>query len=123
MFNKFKPDPKPEKKAKVKKAYRYKRKPTGEKQVFKTIWDESPHASQIGGVDIIDPTPTNFLHVLPKAKNKYPKFKLNPQNIILGTVYEHYVWDHKRSLATGPEWKFMFELEESLKKQYIIKHG
>ncbi len=115
----FRPDPKPEKKIKVKKQYRYVKKATGEKAVFEEIWNERPHISQISGEPIIDPTPTNFLHVLPKAQNKYPLFKLNKQNIILGTEDNHYDWDHNRAgIQNDPAWQWVFELEASLKEQY-----
>lgn len=118
---KFRPDPKPEKKVKIKKPYVYKRKPTGEMQVFLEIWNERPHVSQITGEAIKIPSPTNFIHILPKAQNKYPKFKLNKQNIVIGTEEDHYNWDHNRkSIENNPIWKWMFELEESLKQQYKL---
>lgn len=115
----FTPDPKPEKKEKAKKPYRYKRKPTGEKQVFEEIWNERPHKSQISGDPIHEAYPIYFLHVLPKAQNKYPKLKLEKQNIVLGTADEHYDWDHNRkAIENDPKWKWMFELEASLKEKY-----
>lgn len=118
----FRPDPKPEGKKKEKKPYRYKRKATGEKEVFDIIWKERPHASQISGTKIKEPKPINFLHVLPKAQNKYPKFKLLKQNIVLGTDEEHHIWDHNRkSVENDPKWKWMFELEASLKAKYPTK--
>ncbi len=123
-FNKFRPDPKPEGKIKTKKPYQFKKEPTGEKQVFQMIWNERPHKSQIGKEPIHEPKPINFLHVLPKAQNKYPEFKLLKQNIVLGTEKEHNQWDHERkSLKNKPEWQWMFELEESLKIKYKELHG
>jgi hypothetical protein len=117
----FKPDPKPIKVIKKKSKYQWKRKPTGEKELFLEIWEERPHHSQISGLYIHQPTPSNFLHVIPKAQNKYPKFKLNKQNIIIGTEDEHYYWDHNRKdIENDPKWAFMFELEASLKEQYKL---
>ncbi len=117
----FKPDPKPTKSTKPKKAYTYKRKPTGEKQIFLEIWNERPHASQISNDPISHPTPSNFLHVLPKALNKYPKLKLDKQNIVLATEQEHHFWDNQRYLIKNdPQWSFMFELEETLKQKHKI---
>jgi hypothetical protein len=115
----FRPDPKPERKEKAKKPYRFKKKPTGEKEVFEMIWKERPHKSQITGDPIHEARPINFLHVLPKAQNKYPKFKLLKQNIILGTEEDHYAWDHAReSIKDSPKWKWVFELETQLKEKY-----
>ncbi|MES3018161.1 MAG: hypothetical protein V4721_10290 [Bacteroidota bacterium] len=112
-------DPKPVKIDKPKKKYIFKKKPTGEKAVFEEIYEERPHASQVSGNPILYPTPSNFLHVLPKGKNKYPLFKLNKQNIILGTDDEHYLWDHCRmQIKDDPMWAPIFELEASLKEQY-----
>ncbi len=120
---KFNPDPKPEKTVKVKKVYKYKRKPTGEAAIFKEIWNERPHVCQICNCIIPSPEPGNFLHVLPKAQNKYPKMKLFKPNIVLGCDYRgndcHHNWDNNRSdLLLLSFWDWMFELEASLKEQY-----
>lgn len=122
--NGLRPDPKPEKVLKEKKKYKYKREPTGESEVFKMIWDERPHKSQIGGEKINEAKPVNFLHVLPKAKNKYPKFKLLKENIILGTPEEHRLWDECReTIRNNPKWQMMFELEEVLINKYKQQNG
>lgn len=120
----FKPYPKPEKIVKTKKAYKYNRKPTGEKQIFLEIWNERPHSSQISNDHIPSPTPSNFLHVLPKALNKYPKLKLDKQNIILATEQEHHFWDNQRYIIKDdPQWSFMFELEQTLIKKYKLLYS
>lgn len=111
-------DPKPEKVFKEKKAYKFKKEPTGEAAVFAQIWKERPHKSQISGKEIKEATATNFLHVLPKAKNKYPEFKLLKQNIVLGTKEEHFIWDNARHKAVGKDWDFMYALEHALKIKY-----
>ena len=122
--NAFRPDPKPERVLKQKKRYKFIKKATGEKEVFKMIWDERPHRSQISGKVISEATPTNFLHVLPKAKNKYPEFKLLKQNIVLGTAEEHRLWDEEReSIRDNPKWQWVFELEETLKDKYKGNYG
>lgn len=110
-------DPKPAKKDKVAKSYKYKRKPTGESSVFLKIWEERPHYCQICFVPIAEAIPNNFMHVLAKGLNKYPKFKLNPQNIILACADCHHIWDNARHKTTQ-EWKWVYELESSLKEQY-----
>jgi hypothetical protein len=120
----FRPDPKPEKVIKEKKVYKFKKKPTGEKEVFESIWKERPHKSQIGGEKIEEGTPSNFLHVIPKAKNKYPEYKLLKQNIVIGTWKEHHLWDNDRGkIKDDPKWKFMFELEKQLLEMYKEEHG
>jgi hypothetical protein len=115
-------DPKPEKKEKVKKVYRYKKKPTGEKEVFEKIWKTRKAFSQILGQFLGEYNVSYFAHVLPKAQNKYPEYKLNPQNIVLMTLQEHHNWDNARHKCTGTEWKWVYELEASLKEQYKIDH-
>lgn len=116
-------DPKPEKVEKKKVPYRYSKKPTGEREVFEKIWAERPHCCQVT-FEPIPGTPTNFAHVLPKGMNKYPKFKLNPQNIILMSEGSHYLWDHNRkAILNDPDWTWVFELEASLKEQYKLLHG
>lgn len=115
----FRPDPKPEKAIKEKKKYSYKKKTTGEKEVFLKIWSERPHFCQICFTPIGEPSPSNFMHVLAKGQNKYPLFKLNPQNIILGCYECHVLFDHhKKEIQNNQSWKWVFELELSLKQQY-----
>jgi hypothetical protein len=117
--NNFKPDPKPEKVIKEKKKYVYKRKPTGEGELFDEIWKERPHKSQISDEPINEPRPINFIHVLAKGQNKYPKFKLMKKNIVLGTDEEHFYWDNARHMiARDHKWDFMFDLEAELKEEY-----
>lgn len=118
LASRFRPDPKPEKIIKPKKKYSFKKKPTGEKEVFEKIWAERPHFCQICFTPIPEPTPSNFMHVLAKGLNKYPKFKLNPQNIVMACSDCHHIWDNARHKANAPEWKWVHELELSLKQQY-----
>lgn len=121
LAGRFRPDPKPEKIDKPKKKYSFTKKPTGEKEIFMKIWDGRPRYCQICFVPIAEATPTNFPHILPKGLNKYPKFKLNPQNILLACEDCHTKWDHKRKdIQHSEEWKWVFELEESLKEQYKL---
>ena len=117
---KFRPNPKPEKFEKApKKGLSYKRKNTGEKEIFLEIWDERPHFCQVTFEPLPEARPIFFLHVLPKAQNKYPKFKLKKENIILGSETTHYNWDHNRkAILNDPDYAWLFELEESLKEQY-----
>lgn len=119
---KNKDKPKKAQKPLKKMALTYKRKATGELQMFEVIWDNMgmKHKSFISGEEIKVFNVRNFAHVLPKAQNRYPKFKLNPENVVLLTYDEHFLWDNgsREKLRHLPEWKKMFELEAELKKQY-----
>lgn len=119
-MTKFRPDPKPTKTPpKKKKKIPYKRKSMGELDLFISIWYERPHISQISGKYLPDFNVTLFSHILPKSI--YPKFRLNKQNIVLKTTQEHQDWETKKyTLKNNPQWKWIFELEASLKNQYKL---
>ncbi len=119
--NKFNSDIKPEKVEKEKKVYKYKRKPTGELELFHEIEKERGLKSQITGDKIQEFNVWNFAHILPKAQNKYPLFKLVKANIIIMAYSEHDAWDNRReSLIGKPEWDWVFLLEAELKKEYEL---
>lgn len=101
----------------------YKRKPTGELELMKSMWDNmKEHKSFISGTKINEFNVRNFAHVLPKAQNRYPKFKLHPDNIVLLTYEEHFLWDNgvREDLKKLPEWDKMFKLEAELIDEYKI---
>ena len=134
----WKPDPKPEKtpkKAKkplkrsaIKKHY----KPTGEGDVHLEVLDRLSDFEAakcfVCGIPLALVTHNNMAHVLPKGK--YPKFRLNPDNIVLlchrivadkdGFQGCHFCWDMRprSEIINDPKWEAMFELEERLKKEY-----
>ena len=64
------------------------KKETGELQMFKEIWEERPHVSELSGKPLLPighfQWHWQFLHVLPKGS--YPHYKLKKENIVLGTV-------------------------------------
>ena len=104
----------------------YKRKPTGELPLMCMIWNSiREHKSFISGEPISNFNVRNMAHVLPKAKNKYPKFKLHIKNIVLITWEEHDLWDNglREELMKLPEWNKMFELESGLKDEYKKLYG
>lgn len=121
--SKFNPQPKPEATVKTNKPISKKKEPTGEKAVFQAIWNKRPHKSQISGEKIHDGKAVNFLHVLAKGQNKYPDFKLEEENIVLGTEEEHYIWDNARHLIPPDHkgWKWMLEKEAVLKEKYRLQ--
>ena len=60
--------------------------------MFEAIWNDRPHVSEISGQRLIE-NPNDFhfywqfAHVL--GKQAYPRYKLNPENIMLMTWKEH----------------------------------
>lgn len=120
--NTFKSDLKPEKVKKVKKKYYFKKKPTGEKEMFENIWEERGPYSQIDGSFLGEFNISLFAHILPKGQNKYPKFKLNSDNCYLMNIIQHHNWDNARHKCTGPEWDLLYQKEAILKEQYKIMY-
>ena len=99
----------------------YKREPTGELELMKSMWSNmTEHKSFINGEPINVFNVGNFAHVLPKAQNRYPKFKLYEDNIKLLTFEQHFLWDKssREDLRKLPEWDKMFKLEAELIEEY-----
>jgi hypothetical protein len=104
-------------------------KPTGEKIVFEQIWGEREHKSFLSGLPLDaykgDKWYSLFAHILSKAQNKYPKFKLYKKNIVLLTPDEHRMLDQgtieEREVYAkeqGCDWDVILELKEELKYEY-----
>lgn len=99
--------------------YVYKRVATGETSLFEAIAETREWKCFVTGAYLSVLTPTQFMHVLPKALNKYPKMKLYKDNIVLATDEIHRRWDFSpRSELVEPYWKPLFELEAQLKEIY-----
>jgi len=94
------------------------RKPTGQPELFKQIWESRPHYSEVSGKFLGDEINVCFFsHILPKGS--YPKFMLKPENIMLKTFAEHQAWGTKQyELKDKPEWKHVFELKQKLLNEY-----
>lgn len=111
-----------------KKAYTYIRKPTGERVLFDSIFNTRSQVSYVSGESLASYKDTElyvnlFAHVIPKAKNRYPKFKLYDKNIRLLTPDQHHQWDNRRwEIENDPQWQGMFTLEEILKEEYEALH-
>ena len=91
--------------------------------VFHEIWEEREHVSFIDGSYLGDDLNVCFFsHILSKALNKYPKFKLYKKNIVLMTFDQHFKFDHqpRSHIADLPEWQKLFALEEELKEEYKL---
>jgi hypothetical protein len=116
------PTPKKEKKPLKRSAIKQRKKITGEAALFREIAEERPWVDFVTGEPLPFLTPTNFLHVLPKALNKFPKMKLCPSNIVLGSDKTHFDWDNRprSELRKNPMWDKMFELEAQLIDEYKL---
>ena len=62
-----------------------------QKELFEHIWNTREHYSELTGEPLYNKNNSQwhwqFLHVLPKGS--YPKYKLNPDNIMLALPEEH----------------------------------
>lgn len=109
-----------------KKPIQYRRKRTGEAEVFEEIWSAlEEKICFVCGRQIGEPSASNFAHILPKALNKYPLFKLNPNNIKLFCHDSYSSCHHRfdkepRSTLKEPMWQKVFTLEEELKEEYKL---
>ena len=60
-------------------------------EMYRYIWETRDHISELTGKPLLNQNHPQwvwqFLHILPKGT--YPKYKLNPDNIILGLPEEH----------------------------------
>jgi hypothetical protein len=91
------------------------RKATGEKDIFFEIGNEREHVSQISGIYLYELTHFNFHHVI--EKSKLEAGRLDKENIIICTPYEHNL------IHFGTE-KQRLEYAERLKKQgYAVNWG
>lgn len=105
-------------KRKDKPTKQYVRKKTGELEMFKEIWEERQHYSEVSGTYLGEDLDVSFFaHILPKGS--YPKYRLRKENIILLTKKEHTQLDHAvQEIKDNPDWEFIFRLREDLERQY-----
>ena len=84
-------------------------------ELFDYIWETREHKSELSGQPLLPKGHLKwhwqFLHVLPKGS--YPSEKLNPNNVLLGTVYEH---DHQEQFVVFKN------LRKKLTREYHEKH-
>lgn len=86
-----------------------------QKEMFLYIWEtraeQNGYTSEISGKPLFPPHHYKFhwqfLHLL--SKGTYPKYKLNPDNIILGTPKEH---------ENQEQYDIFIEKRDELKRQY-----
>lgn len=100
-----------------KKTTARKRKATGELELFKQIWEERPHVSEVSGRALGPFNVSFFSHIL--NKGHYPEARLDKENILLKSTDEHRLWEFERyNLVHLKEWEHVFELRNKLKEKY-----
>lgn len=104
------------------------KEPKGELALFHEIWNSRPHVCAISGKRINENDLKDFQrwiscfsHVLPKGS--YPKYRLNPENIVLKTPKMHHAYHTKGKSELleseyGEQWKAFFELKAKLAAKY-----
>ena len=126
MFN---PQPKngmPSKKVKqpIKRTSIKKKKsePSGELALFHSIWNTREHKCAVTNEPLYEFNVWYFSHILSKAKNKYPKFKLYEKNIVIKSPQIHHDWETKAHsyLAKDPRWIPILKLKEELLEEYKL---
>lgn len=99
-----------------------KKKKKGEKtqvDVFKEIWEERKHKSQLSGKPLgPDMKACYFAHINPKGS--FPELKTAKWNIVLLTCKEHTLLDHdteenrqKYAEENNCDWSFIYKLKKS----------
>ena len=74
------------------KPIKYKRKKTGEKDLFLEIWNERPHTCTYCTKNLgTDPKPIYFSHI--KSKGACPELRLDKNNIELVCEDCHYIYE------------------------------
>lgn len=122
----LRPDPKPEKQSKkspkpIKRSpLKKERKVTGERNVFEEIAEEREWICFVTGEKLWELKPSQFLHVLPKALNRFPKYKLYKENVVLASDLVHRMWDFAPRSEVKKDKRFnkLFALESELKAKY-----
>jgi hypothetical protein len=100
-----------------------KRKPTGEKEVFRRIWDAADGNAKCltCGVHIHEGKAINFSHLLPKGK--YPEYRLDERNIVLQCGDCHSRWHNYGSeMRESKKWRGFFKRYDNLWDEVYPAH-
>ena len=92
--------------------------PSGQLDVFKSLWDEMPHVSEVSGKPLMFDVQC-FHHIL--TKQAYPKFLLFKPNIILLTRAEHrqiHAFSFEDLIKKDSRWDMVQERYQKLKEMY-----
>lgn len=93
--------------------------PSGQLDLFKTMWSEMPHVSELSGDKLMMFDVNCFHHIL--TKGAYPKFLLFKPNIILLTRNEHrMIHDHSFEdlIKKDSRWSIIEKRYQLLKQMY-----
>lgn len=93
-------------------------KDTDQTRVFREIWDEREHKSEISQIPLAyNFQPSMFFvfsHVM--SKGSCPKLLLDKDFIVLMTLREHQLWEFERQkLVDDNKWSWVFDLLEIAK--------
>jgi hypothetical protein len=95
------------------------RKPTGEMEVFQKLWEERPHTCFVSG-NQLEFSHYICFHIL--GKGAYPKYRLNPDNIIFVSREYHDDWHSMTKpelIKKDCDWQKVFDIYDTLKERYI----
>lgn len=95
------------------------KKPTGELELFKQIWDERPRYSEVSGEPLGAFNVRYFSHVI--SKGSRPDLRLEPINIMLMTCAEHELWEFgsmAQKLQSGINFTSVYERLQWLKENF-----
>jgi hypothetical protein len=98
-----------------KSTFTKKRKATGEKEVFRRIWDAADGNAKCltCGVHISEGRAINFSHLLPKGK--YPEYRLDERNIVLQCDRCHMKWhNYGNEMREVKRWSTFFSKYDDL---------
>lgn len=105
---------------KILKKFKFK-KATGEKDMFKSIWEKRERVSEVSGMPLLPESHPHwhwqFSHYL--TKKSYGRFRLLEDNIFLCTPEEHQEYEFKS--LSDPKWDKIKLKREELKQRYYAK--
>ena len=109
----------------------HKNRGTGQAALFEVLRATREPISFISGIPVDVDIATTYAHILSKAQNKYPKFKLYDKNIVFLTPTEHHILDHGtieqrqkykdmmwKDNKVFVDWNKLYILREELLKEY-----
>lgn len=99
--------------------FKKKRKSTGEMKLFKELWESRPHRCFVTGVELEFSHHICF-HIL--GKGAFPKYRLNPDNIIFVNAQYHTDWhtmSREKLFQKDNRWVYIFKMYDLLKQAYL----
>ena len=105
-----------------------KKQASGQYEMFLEIWNERPHVSFVSGKPLDKWFGGKlfvnlFAHVL--SKGAFPKYKLNKENIVLLTPFEHTLYDtcsenmrEVYGIENSADWQKLYDLKQNLTTKY-----